>query len=92
MAPKNILLDIRNDLEPHVGERIKVRANRGRRKFLEQEGILERTYPSIFVIKFEEADNRNRRLSFSYTDVLTDSVQLIVRGEKGDRKIEASLR
>lgn len=92
MAPKNVLLDIKKDLEPHVGQRIKIRASRGRRKFLEQEGILERTYPSIFVIKFEEADHRSRRLSFSYTDILTDSVQLIVKDEQGDKKITASFR
>ena len=36
MAAKNTLLQIRKELESHVGEKIKLRANRGRRKSYEK--------------------------------------------------------
>lgn len=72
---KDVLLEIRKKLEPHVGEKIKLKANRGRRKTFEKEGILESTYPSIFVIRIDE-ENYFQRVSFSYADVLTETVEL----------------
>ena len=75
MAAKDVLCEIRKQLEPHVGEKIRLRANRGRRKTYEKEGILESTYPSIFVIRIDE-QNYFQRLSFSYADVLTETVEL----------------
>jgi uncharacterized protein Veg len=75
MVAKDVLCEIRKKLEPHVGEKIKLRANRGRRKTYEKEGILESTYPSIFVVRIDEP-NYFQRLSFSYADVLTETVEL----------------
>ncbi len=75
MAAKNPLGQIRKNLECHVGKEIRLRANRGRRKTLEKIGVLESTYPSIFVVRIEE-ENYKQRLSFSYADVLTETVQL----------------
>lgn len=72
---KDVLCEIRKKLEPHVGERIRLKANRGRRKTYEKEGILESTYPSIFVVRIDE-QNYFQRLSFSYADVLTETVEL----------------
>ncbi|NLL21573.1 MAG: Veg protein, partial [Firmicutes bacterium] len=53
MAVKNTLGKIRKELEMHVGEKVKLRANRGRRKTFEKVGVLENTYPSIFVIRVD---------------------------------------
>lgn len=78
---KDVLLEIRKRLEPHVGERIKLKANRGRRKTFEKEGILENTYPSIFVIRIDEP-NYFQRVSFTYADVLTETVELSFGEEK----------
>ncbi len=75
MATVNPLGQIRKNLECHVGEEIRLRANRGRRKTLEKKGVLESTYPSIFVVRIEE-ETYKQRLSFSYADVLTETVQL----------------
>lgn len=72
MAVKRTLETIRRNLTRHVGERVRVRSSEGRRRVLEKEGILEKTYPSIFVVRLDEADGRYA--SWSYTDVLTDSV------------------
>jgi len=71
----DVLCEIRKQLEPHLGERIKLKANRGRRKTYEKEGILESIYPSIFVVRIDE-QNYFQRLSFSYADVLTETVEL----------------
>jgi uncharacterized protein Veg len=83
---KDVLLEIRKKLEPHVGERIKLKANRGRRKTFEKEGILESTYPSIFVIRIDEP-NYFQRVSFSYADVLTETVELSFGEDKRYRSV-----
>ncbi len=75
MVAKDVLFEIRKKIESHLGEKIKLRANRGRRKTYEKEGVLESTYPSIFVVKVNE-NNYFQRLSFSYADVLTETVEL----------------
>ncbi len=75
MVAKDVLFEIRKKLESHLGEKIKLRANRGRRKTYEKEGVLEGLYPSIFIIRVDE-NNYKQRLSFSYSDVLTETVEL----------------
>jgi len=80
MAAKTTLVEIRKELESHVGEMIKLRANRGRRKSYEKTGILENTYPSIFVVRVDEK-HYYQRFSFSYADVLTETVELSICSE-----------
>ncbi|HEY3369031.1 MAG TPA: Veg family protein [Symbiobacteriaceae bacterium] len=92
MAPKSILADIKKDLDSYVGEKIRLKANKGRKKILEREGVLESTYPNIFIVKLEEADSE-RRVSYSYADLLTEAVELVVCSSGGqETKIEAHSR
>jgi len=75
--PQTEIVDrIRSDLQSYVGTRMKLRANIGRCKVIEREGILEETHPHLFVVKVEEKRNRTRRVSYSYADVLTKTVEL----------------
>lgn len=68
---------VRKAVVSHVGSRVKVRANKGRRKIDVAEGIIFETYPSIFLIKIEnDSESSFQTMSFSYTDVLTKDVQL----------------
>ena len=47
----------------------------GRKKKRERRGTLAETYRSIFVVDLKEEDNIDR-ISFSYRDVLTNSVEI----------------
>jgi uncharacterized protein Veg len=85
LAAKRVLADIKQELDGLIGARIRLRANKGRRKVDEREGILERTYPSIFVVRIEE-DHAMRRISFSYADILTEAVELTVCREEAPPK------
>lgn len=67
---------IRADLESMMGERMKLKANMGRSKVLEREGVLEQTHPSLFVLKVDEKRGRTARVSYSYVDILTGTVEL----------------
>ncbi|MBC7345008.1 MAG: Veg family protein [Clostridia bacterium] len=87
MAAKKVLLDIKNDLDAHIGKKVKLKANRGRKKVIERTGILEKTYPNIFVIKLDQKKNSVQRISFSYTDILTEMVELTIYDDKKEVSI-----
>lgn len=74
---------IKSELQLCVGVRMKVKANMGRCKIVERLGVLEETHPNLFVVKVEEKRNRTRRVSYSYADVLTKTVEL-TDADKGE--------
>lgn len=74
LATKHTLDQIRRNIEKHIGKRVVLRANKGRKKMIVKQGILENTYPSIFVVKID--DSNSTRVSYSYSDVLTCTVKL----------------
>jgi len=83
MASADALKRIRKDVQSHVGKMVKLKANRGRKKTFEKEGILEQVYPNIFIVKVTESPDFVRRISYSYSDILTDTVELtIMHNEK----------
>ena len=84
---RNALLEIRRSLEPHVGQRIMVRANGGRRKTIERTGVLEETYPSVFIVKLDQDQHAFKRVSYSYADILTETVEVTVCNEEGQVRI-----
>lgn len=67
---------IRTDLEGLMGTRMRLKANMGRSKIIEREGVLEETHPSLFVVKIDEKRDRTARVSYSYVDILTGTVEL----------------
>lgn len=74
MTGPNVLVTIRKDIQDHVGDKVTLKANGGRRKVFVNEGVIEKAYPSIFVIRLE--NNDQRKVTYSYSDVLTKTVQL----------------
>lgn len=75
---KNALSEIKLTLDSFIGSRIRLKANSGRRKTIERTGILEETYPSVFIVKLDEDQHAFERVSYSYADILTESVELTV--------------
>jgi uncharacterized protein Veg len=75
MKSGNVLASIKRDIDSHVGERVTLKANGGRRKVFVNNGIIEKTYPSIFVIRLD--CDTQRTVTYSYSDVLTKTVQLV---------------
>jgi len=78
MIESNDLFVTRQFIERCVGERVRLFSNKGRRKAAVKEGVLEHSYPSIFTVRVENEFESTRRLSFSYTDLLTKVVELVV--------------
>lgn len=73
--PKTIA-NIKKALDGHLGKRLRIRANGSRKKTVECAGILSETYRAVFVVELDQEENACKRVSYSYTDILTESVEI----------------
>ena len=64
-------------MDSFVGQEVSLKANTGRKKVFEVNGILEQTYPNIFVVRFRER-HVERRVSYTYADLLTEVVEVSI--------------
>ncbi|HHT48460.1 MAG TPA: Veg protein [Firmicutes bacterium] len=64
-------------MDSFVGQEVSLKANTGRKKVFQVNGILEQTYPKVFVVKFRERQVE-RRVSYSYADLLTEVVEISI--------------
>lgn len=68
---------VRHAVRSQLGNKVMIKANKGRHKIDVTEGIIKETYPSIFIVQVDNKYEDTKRLvSFSYTDVLTKDVKL----------------
>ncbi|MEI3355954.1 MAG: Veg family protein [Clostridia bacterium] len=75
MICKTDIANLKTDILEKVGQKIIVKGYLGRSKAFEKEATIEKAYPNIFVVKYEE---NNRNVTYSYTDVLTRTVEVEV--------------
>jgi uncharacterized protein Veg len=78
---ENVLDQIKEEVKSFVGHRVSVKANRGRRKAVEKEGVLEKTHKNVFVVRIKD-HNQIRRLSYTYADLLTDDVVIKTKDDE----------
>ena len=76
-----IVDSIHDTLHDFVGQRLKVRANMGRSKIVESEGVLMQVHPQLFILEVDRKRGRTSRQSYQYVDVLTGMVELSQNGE-----------
>ena len=72
----NVMQRIREDLNECLGTMLKVRANKGRKIVIENLAVLEETYPHVFVVRVETKTSPTQRVSYSYADIITKTVEL----------------
>ena len=72
---KSDIANLKTDIGDIVGQKVIVKGDLGRNKTFEKKAIVEKTYPNIFVVRYEENE---RNVTYSYTDVLTGTVQVQV--------------
>ena len=75
MICRTDIANLKTDILEKVGQKIIVKGSLGRSKAFEKEATIEKAYPNIFVVKYEEND---RNVTYSYTDVLTRTVEVEV--------------
>lgn len=76
MATKATLTEIRKSVESCIGSKVILRTNKGKRKVNVKEGIIEDAFPSVFTVKINAGLDSERRVSYSYSDILTDTVEV----------------
>lgn len=75
MICKTDIANLKTNILDKVGQKIIVKGSLGRSKGFEKEGTIEKAYPNIFVVKYEENE---RTASYTYTDLLTRTVEVDV--------------
>ena len=75
MICRTDIANLKTDILEKVGQKIIVKGSLGRSRAFEKEATIEKAYPNIFVVKYEEND---RNVTYSYTDVLTRRVEVEV--------------
>ena len=75
MICRTDITNLKTDIVEKVGQKIIVKGSLGRSKAFEKEATIEKAYPNIFVVKYEEND---RNVTYSYTDILTRTVEVEV--------------
>lgn len=63
---------IRNKIDSKLGDNVKVVYNGSRNKKEEYSGIISETYNYIFIVKMDS----NEKKSFSYSDILTNTIEI----------------
>ncbi len=75
MICKNDITSIKADIGEKIGQKIIVKGSLGRSKSFEKEATIEKAYPNIFIVKYDDND---RNVTYSYTDVLTRTIEMQV--------------
>ena len=75
MICKSDITNLKSDIGDIIGQKVIVKGSLGRSKSFEKEATIEKAYPNIFVVKYEENE---RNVTYSYTDVLTRTVEVEV--------------
>jgi uncharacterized protein Veg len=70
------LLDIRNNLETHIGDNIKITAVAPRNRVKIFNGVLKEVYRSVFIVEFGEECHGVSRISYNYTDILLENISI----------------
>lgn len=70
------LATIKKALEGRIGSKIMLVAQTGRKRQTQRRGVLTETYPAVFVVDLDPEENSFERVSYSYSDVLTKTVEI----------------
>lgn len=75
MIYRNDITNLKDDICEKLGQKVIIKGSLGRNKPFEKQATLEKVYPSIFIVKYDENE---RNVTYSYTDILTRTVELQV--------------
>lgn len=66
------IADVKEKINELVGKNIHMQVCRGRKKISKYNGVLENTFPSVFVVALE-----NTKLTYSYSDIVCGEVVIL---------------
>lgn len=80
MILPNDITNLKTDITEKIGQKIIVKGTLGRSRFFEKEATIEKTYPNLFIVKY---DDEEKNVTYSYKDVLTRTVEVNVFDGEG---------
>ena len=69
------IVNLKTDKLEKICQQIIIKGSLGRNKSFEKEATIEKAYPNIFTVKYDEGA---RNATYSYTDILTRTVEVQV--------------
>ena len=69
------IVNLKTDILEKIGQKIIIKGSLGRNRSFEKEATIEKAYPNIFTVKYNEGA---RNATYSYTDILTRTVEVEV--------------
>jgi uncharacterized protein Veg len=76
IAQGQLVTTIHDKLANFTGEKLRVKANMGRSRIMECEGVITQAHPQLFIMEVERKRGRITRQSYQYVDILTGTVEL----------------
>ena len=90
MICKDDISNIKNEICENIGKKVIIKGAMGRKKFFEEEAVIQSTYENIFIVK---NSGKETNASYRYTDILTNELQIsIFNGEEYFPLVPAELR
>ena len=78
------LENIKKRLDERIGSKLTITSQAGRKKVTRRHGVLSKTFPRVFIIELD--DSAVKTVSFTYTDILTKSIELNFDDYFGDEE------
>lgn len=69
---------IRKEIEQAIGRRVVVKADKGRKRIVTSEGIIENAFEDVFTVRITNKFGDERVVSYTYTDMLTSNVKITI--------------
>jgi len=77
MIVKSDLDACKQNLEGHIGRKIRLISNGGRKRVIVHEGVLDHCYPNVFTVRCTRKNVAVQEvISYSYVDILTKVVRI----------------
>ncbi len=68
---------VKEEITKLKGQNIKMQVNKGRKKIVQYEGVVEDIYKSVFVVRV--INENMEKLSYSFSDVLCGDVKIAIK-------------
>ena len=78
------LENIKKRLDERIGSKLTITSQAGRNTVTRRHGVLAKTFPRVFIIELD--DSAVKTVSFTYTDILTKSIELNFDDYFGDEE------
>lgn len=67
-----MISEIRSKLNDYIGEKVVIKYNLGRNKYEKYHVVIKEIYDNIFLVELDT----NEKKSFTYTDVITNTIKI----------------